>query len=142
MADGLAALAKAHPGDKIVVRGMIWMQGENDAAETDFSKVYEANLTAFIADIRATYGEDLPFVLGRLSVNQFVEPGGFGISNKEDLKSSRRAKAVGEADEFTAWVDTDAITTWFHPADKYHFDSKGQIALGSAFAVEMQDLCR
>jgi lysophospholipase L1-like esterase len=138
---GMAELAKACPGDKLVLTGMIWMQGENDAAETAKSLAYQTNLSAFIQDIRASYGENLPFVLGRLSVNQLVEPGGFGITNKEGLNQVRDAqKKVGEADAFTAWVDTDSFTTWFHPADKYHFDAKGQIELGNAFAVKMQGL--
>ena len=30
-----------------------------------YASLYQANLTNFIADVRATYGADLPFIVGR-----------------------------------------------------------------------------
>lgn len=66
VASGLAALANKYPNAVIEIKGMIWHQGESDIDGTHEYQ-YEANLTAFIADIRATFGANLPFVIGRLS---------------------------------------------------------------------------
>jgi hypothetical protein len=73
--DGLAELAAAYPDAVIDLQGMVWMQGESDAVN-GFENQYQANLTAFIADVRATYGADLPFIVGRLSSGQTDLPAG------------------------------------------------------------------
>ena len=50
-------------------RAMVWLQGESDAV-AGYASSYQTNLTNFIADVRATYGADLPFVIARLSSGQ------------------------------------------------------------------------
>ncbi|OYV04764.1 MAG: hypothetical protein CFE26_15150, partial [Verrucomicrobiales bacterium VVV1] len=66
---GLAALTAAYPGATLDLQGMVWMQGESDVVNS-YGATYQANLTTFIADVRATYGADLPFIVGRLSNGQ------------------------------------------------------------------------
>ena len=66
VSNGLAALAAAYPNAAIETKGMLWVQGERDAGTAEAAN-YEANLTAFIADMRLTYGSDLWFVVSRLS---------------------------------------------------------------------------
>jgi len=67
VADGLTALAAA--GHTTEIAGMLWLQGERDVVVSDaFANAYEANLTAFIGDVRNEYGEAfaaaaLPFVI-------------------------------------------------------------------------------
>lgn len=127
---GLAALQAANPGVTLALRGMIWMQGESDAIATQ-SANYQGNLTAFIGDIRLTYGADLPFVIGRLSVAQT------GTGSEVDRNNVRTAQDnVAANDPFTALVNTDS----FGLSDNLHFDGAGQQALGSAFASSMQTL--
>ncbi|RYD32721.1 MAG: hypothetical protein EOP87_12330, partial [Verrucomicrobiaceae bacterium] len=77
--EGLAALAAAHPLAEIDLQALVWMQGESDA-DAGHAALYQAGLTAFLADVRATYGQRLPVVLGQLSTGQtFIPAGPLGI---------------------------------------------------------------
>ena len=121
---GLAALATAYPEAAIEIEGMLWVQGERDVVQS-FHNNYESNLTAFIADVRATYGADLPFVISRLSIDQ------------TDLDSARLAvvraaqSAVAAADPRAALLDTDGFGM---KSDNLHFDAVGQQQLGNGGA--------
>ncbi len=70
---GLAALKQKYPDHEIEIIGMAWVQGESDATVAQAGN-YEQNLTKFIQDIRATYGENLVFALSQLSPNQPHSP--------------------------------------------------------------------
>ncbi len=70
---GLAALQQCYPDHEIEIIGMGWVQGESDATAAQAAN-YEKNLTTFIQDIRATYGDSLVFALSRLSPNQPQSP--------------------------------------------------------------------
>ena len=51
-------------GYTYTIRGVIWFQGEADAANSTNANAYEANLTAFIAQLRSDVGDpNLPFVI-------------------------------------------------------------------------------
>ncbi len=69
---GIAAIQDAYPYHEVEVIGMGWVQGESDALNLDGVNAsdYEANLTTFIADVRATFGTNMVFALSRLSTNQ------------------------------------------------------------------------
>ncbi len=73
---GLAEIQAAYPYHEVEVLGMGWVQGESDALNAvtygnpSFANNYETNLTTFIADVRATFGSNMVFVLSRLSTNQ------------------------------------------------------------------------
>lgn len=128
---GLAALAAAHPSDTIHLSGMVWMQGESDTGSSSAANAYQANLAAFIADVRLTFGADLPFVIARLSSGQTA-------INATHLQIVRDAQsAVAAADANTGLVDTDAFSL---KTDRLHFDPAGQQSLGSAFADELLTL--
>jgi hypothetical protein len=100
------------------------VQGESDANSTDANN-YENNLSAFIADVRATYGDGLPFVLSRLSSGQTN-------LNSTYLATIRSAQTtVADADPLTEWVDTDGFGL---SGDNLHFDATGQQQLGNATA--------
>lgn len=132
---GLAALQAANPGATLQIAGMIWMQGESDS--NALSAQYEANLTAFINDIRLTYGPNLPFVIGQLSANQTGTNSDAG-GTTENRNTVRAAQAaVASALPHTALVTTG---TFGLNADNLHFSAAGQQALGSAFATQMQTL--
>lgn len=123
---GLAALAAAYPDATLDLQGMVWMQGETDAVPAS-SGLYQANLTNFIADIRATYGAALPFLIGRLSSKQTA-------LNAPDLAAVRATQnAVAAADPRTAMIDTDLFAI---KPDLLHFTGSGQLSLGSFFAED------
>jgi hypothetical protein len=69
---GIAAIQTAYPYHEVEVIGMGWVQGESDALNNAGANAsaYEANLTTFIADVRATFGSNLVFALSKLSPNQ------------------------------------------------------------------------
>jgi hypothetical protein len=123
---GRAALAAKYPNTALELDSMVWMQGESDAATTT-AGAYQANLTAFIADVRATYEDSLPFIIGRLSSQQTN-------LNAAALTTVRAAQdAVAAADPYTGIISTDGFGM---KTDDLHFDAAGQQAMGSAFAEE------
>ena len=127
VAKGLAALASAYPAARIEMKGMLWAQGERDA-KGGFEDAYQANLTRFIADIRATYGAHLPVIISRLSIHQTDIP-------SEPLSVLRTAQTkVADADALTRLVDTDAFSL---KDDHLHFDVNGLQALGHAAACRI-----
>ena len=124
---GLAALAVAHPSAAIELEAMVWMQGESDTNSLAYANAYQANLMSFIADVRATFGSGLPFVIGRLSGGQTAnEAAGMAIVQAAQ-------DAVAASDRLTGIVNTDGFAL---KGDNLHFDADGQQSLGSAFAVE------
>ncbi len=119
---GMAALAATYPQASIEIEGMLWVQGERDVVQ-GFENNYAANLTAFIADVRATYGADLPFIISRLSILQTS-------LSSTGLAVVRAAQdAVAAADPRAAIIDTD---TFGMKTDNLHFDAAGQQQLGKA----------
>jgi len=66
---GLAAIQARYPDYEIEMLGMGWVQGESDALEGQATN-YLANLTNFVADVRATFGTNIVFALSKLSPNQ------------------------------------------------------------------------
>ena len=125
--DGLAAITAANPDDTIIIRGMIWMQGESDNASSASASAYQTNLTNFIADVRATYGANLPFVIGEIAENN-------GNVNTATIRAAQAA--VAAADSSVGFVDVDS----FAMRDHLHFNAAGQMDLGSGFATQMQAL--
>jgi hypothetical protein len=108
---------------------MIWMQGESDAVN-NYTNDYQANLTAFIADIRSTYGTNLPFVIGRLSDAQTAST--ISASALDAVQAAQ--DAVAASDYRTGLVNTDNLSV---KSDLLHFDVNGQLSLGKAFAAEL-----
>jgi len=123
---GLAALAAAYPSATRELQSMVWLQGESDAV-SGLSNLYQANLTAFIADVRSTYGASLPFVIARLSSKQTA----LTTSYLNEVRAAQ--DAVAAADPRTALFTTDSYGI---KSDNLHFDGSAQQAIGSGFAGE------
>ncbi|WP_269522998.1 sialate O-acetylesterase [Coraliomargarita parva] len=136
VADGLAALATAYPDADIEIQGMLWLQGESDCDSDSYATAYEANLSAFIDDLRATflnsygtYESDLLFIIARLSSAQTY-------LDATRLAMIREAQvAVADADARAVWIDTDNVS--IKESDHLHFDADGQQALGLAAAEKV-----
>ena len=109
------------------------MQGERDSNSSADARVYEANLTEFIGDIRATYGADLPFVIGQLSENQT------GTNGSDGTREFIRA---AQANVAAALPNTELVVTnsFGLKSDNLHFNAAGQQDLGNAFASQLQSL--
>jgi hypothetical protein len=128
VSSGLNELKNRYPNAKIKIEGMIWMQGERDTRDTQYTNAYQNNLKRFIADIRKTYGKRLPFVIGRLSVLQTDLPAG-------NLNKIQQAQDyVANNDSYTRIVNTDSFTT---KSDHLHFNATSQVLLGRAFASQL-----
>jgi len=117
---GLDALTKA--GHTYEIAGILWTQGERDAWNLRTTAQYEADLQAFIADLRSRYGKDVPFFFSRLSPLQTARP----------IEAVRRAQEyVADADPKAHLIDTDAMEM---QRDNLHFTGQGYIDLGLAYA--------
>lgn len=127
----LAALKTA--GHSYELRGMIWQQGESDAAGPA-AEAYQENLTNLIARVRKDLFENkpLPFVIGGLSDSQnaSVKTPGSGWNTVRKAQESV-ARTVPKA----GFANSDGFAT--RPGEAIHFNHEGQIALGKAHAAEI-----
>ncbi len=113
--------------DELVPAGIVWMQGESDAAEGQ-GVAYESNLRGLIDRVRLDlHSPKLPFVMGRILV-------GWGDAvNNTAVRDAQ--ETVGTTVAETTWIDTDSMSTLGG-----HFDAWGQVELGEAFAAAWYDL--
>ncbi|MCB1134122.1 MAG: hypothetical protein KDN05_23595, partial [Verrucomicrobiae bacterium] len=126
---GMAALASKYPNANIKVTGMIWDQGEGDL--NGHAGDYETNLTNFIADVRATYGSDLKFVLRRIAPQQWTDatrPADFSVLTTAQDN-------VAAADPMVLSFSSDDLPVI--PANIIHFNATGQITNGKRYAQGM-----
>lgn len=116
------------------ISGMMWMQGESDAFESQGPN-YEANLTNFIADVRGVVGDpDLPFIIGRVldyyGGNNIIP--GTSTSHADAVRAAQQT--VAENTDNVAWFDTDSFQVVDPVSNPGHYGTQGQIDLGNAFA--------
>lgn len=144
IASGLAALQAANPGDTIVIHGMLWVQGEQDITDSapggafpTATADYAANLTQFIGDIRATFGEDITFYFTQISDNQtvFSNPADPDYPYYLQLRAAQASVASNVPD--TVMINIDG-PQYSMREDHLHFDAAGQQAIGQAFASAAQ----
>lgn len=111
-------------GDTYVLRGMIWHQGESDAALA--AEVYQQRLAEFIARIREDLNQPgLPFVIGEV----------FDNGKRDSIRTAQLA--VSKSIPRVGFFSVKDLATW----DKgTHFDAASQLAMGERFAAEMVKL--
>lgn len=116
--------------DLLIPNGIIWMQGESDAAYTEeIANRYYPNLKRLMDLIRASlHADDLPVVLGKISDS----------CNDKDGKVWEYGELVQYAQEKYAKTDKNAAivrsTRNYKYSDLWHYDSNGYIDLGEKFA--------
>jgi len=122
--------------DILVPQGILWMQGESDAAFTEeiASNYYDA-LKRLMDLMRAALRvDDLPIVIGKISDSW----------NDTDGKIWTHGDLVEYAQEKFAMKDskTEIVrnTRYYKYSDKWHYDSQGYIDLGEKFAEAMLKL--
>ncbi len=130
MGTAKAALANLDgAGTDYEIAGMLWMQGESDAAENQ-AEAYDANLRAFIADMRKQFDTpQMPFAIGR--VKDFYG----GATGQAAIVRSAQQE-VAESTDAVEWFDTDGYSL----ADGGHYNAAGLVEMGKDFAGAMEKM--
>lgn len=117
--------------DTLIPAGILWMQGESDAAYTrEIAERYETNLKRMMDLIRASMRvDDLPVVIGRISDSGRDEQDG-KVWNYGEIVRAAQAAFV-EKDGRAALVTT---TDEYGYSDPWHYDNAGYLNLGREFA--------
>lgn len=111
---------------KYEIDGMLWMQGESDAAQGKGVE-YEESLRMFIKQMRHEFGEkEMPFIMGRI-LPTFDKPKGNGPLVRKALET------VAKDTKNVACFDTDG----FKRINKGHYDHEGQLELGKTYAEHL-----
>ena len=116
--------------DVLVPAGILWMQGESDAAHgPDIALAYEANLGRLMDLLRAALRvDDLPVAVGRIS-DSGRGAGGRTWAWGETVRAAQQAWC--EADGAAALVTS---TDDYGYSDPWHYDGAGYVDLGERFA--------
>ena len=112
---------------------MLWTQGERDARNGRTQVQYEADLTEFIADVRARYGAALPFFVSQLSSDQTNLP----AAGLAAIRAAQANIAAADPDTVMTVTDTFGLMT-----DNLHFNTDGQKSLGQALGTAFADFVR
>lgn len=104
-------------------RGMIWVQGEHDARNTTAANAYDANVSAFYAELRGATIANLPIYAVRLHTD-LAQP---QYAQKDTVNTALTANS-------TNMIVPDALTL---QADDVHYDTAGMIGLASLMRAEV-----
>ncbi|MDZ8117360.1 sialate O-acetylesterase [Pontiella agarivorans] len=118
-------------GRKYNLIGMVWMQGENDAAKEISSRSYKSNLKKLIAGYRSTFNQpDMPFVAGQINsrYGDFEEgPAMVRQAFIDVANDDARVKVIRTVPQ-PPWSDFPKHE------DQVHYNAIGQKRLGLAMA--------
>ncbi|QYJ06830.1 sialate O-acetylesterase [Qipengyuania flava] len=123
--------------DTLVPGGIVWMQGESDAAHTEETATsYRANLARIMGYLRAALRTDgLPVVIGK--IKDSGDTPGTRVMAYSPLVQEQQAEFVA-ADPCAALV---TVTEQFNEMpDKWHYVTADYLTLGEAFADAMLSL--
>jgi iduronate 2-sulfatase len=123
--------------DTLIPAGIVWMQGESDAAYTpEIAQRYEANLKRLMDLVRAALRtDDLPVTIGRISDSGRDESDGKMWDQGETVRAAQAAFC--EKDGHAALVTS---TDNYGYSDPWHYDSAGYLDLGRKFADALNSL--
>jgi hypothetical protein len=125
--------------DTLVPKGIIWMQGESDAAHgKKIARQYEENLERLMDLVRAALlSDDLPVVIGRISDSGRDE-------EEKDGKVWNHGEVVRQAQKSYVANDPRAAlvtsTDTYGYSDPWHYDSAGYLDLGTQFAIAVHEI--
>ena len=122
--------------DILVPHGIIWMQGESDAAYTEeTAKDYFANLKQMMMLLRASFHNNkLPVVIGKISDSKNDKEG--RVWEYLELVQNAQEKYVTH-DKYAEIVRS---TINYNYSDPWHYDDNGYINLGISFAETIKEL--
>lgn len=122
------------------VKGMVWMQGEDDLGA---ASAYKTLIKALISDIRTdvaeiTYDRDnevMPFVIGEIATTFAV----YNNPSVPEFNNMQREVAAETAGVYTAKTDDLIIVgaNGIEGTDKYHFSGADMVTLGERFAEKL-----
>jgi len=116
-------------GDTFKLLGLAWHQGERDSVAGRTTAQYQADLHAFLANVRQDLHEAFP---GANFENLKVAIG--EVSSKPEISPAQLA--VGEIDGGARFVPTGDLNLF----DGLHFDAAGQLSMGERMADTLIDL--
>ncbi|MBN8600166.1 MAG: endonuclease/exonuclease/phosphatase family protein [Planctomycetes bacterium] len=124
------------------VRGIIWMQGEQDSKQQVSASNYAANLKLLRQRLAEdlNVAEDLPMVFGQVLPH---DPPLERFTHRDEIRAQMAASdfrsGKPEAMNNTVMVSTDGLSLL---PDTVHYDAAGQLELGTQFGKAMKGLCR
>lgn len=105
------------------VKGILWLQGENDATDSGMAAAYEANLTAFCSQARTDWSAaGAKFIISQIAKE---EP---GLTFADTVRAAQVAVALAEGNAVNIFVDG-----FSQQVDNLHFDEAGTLSLGTSF---------
>jgi len=116
-------------GDTFKILGLAWHQGERDSVVGRTSAQYQADLHAFLGNLRQDLHEIFPeadFENLKVSLGE--------VSSKAEISTAQQT--VGELDGGARFVATGDLTLF----DGLHFDASGQLAMGKRMADALINL--
>ena len=126
-----ALLQLQEQGKAYKIIGMMWMQGENDAAKEISADSYKENLEKLIAGYRKEFQvEKMPFIIGQINSR-------YGKYKDGPAVVRAAMQKVADADKYVGIVNTSTDSSWSdYPkhTDNVHYNTEGQRRLGIAFA--------
>ena len=130
-------------GYQPIVRGMAWMQGEDDLG---YHNEYKVLLKAFISDIRADITKitgdqkdmQMPFVIGKIATT-------FGSYNNSKVPAFNavQQEVANEMEKVETIETSDLIindATGVKGTDAYHFSGADSLKLGRRFAQKILEM--
>jgi len=135
---GLAHLKQA--GAEPIIRGFVWMQGEQDAKEAQSAQAYATSLRRLrqrlIEDVQAD--QNLPVAFGQVLP---YEPALPRFTHRSEVRASMAAADTDSgqpgAIAYVKMVSTDGFGLL---PDTVHYDASGQLRLGKAMAEAIRQL--
>jgi hypothetical protein len=125
--------------DILEPKGIVWMQGESDAAHgKKIARRYEENLERLMDLIRAAlHADDIPVVIGQISDSGRDEEENDGKvwNHLEVVQQAQKSYVTG--DPRAALVTS---TDSYGYSDPWHYDSAGYLDLGIQFAIAVHGL--
>jgi hypothetical protein len=123
--------------DQLVASGIVWMQGEADAYDSQAAaNAYRANIDRLMDLLRAAMRvDDLPVVVGKITDSGMADDG--SVMDYIEFVQQAQQDFVDD-DGCASYVTvTDDLS---YLDDGWHYDSEGFIRLGTAFAEAMIEL--
>lgn len=133
-----AAMKKlSEEGKKPVLRGIVWMQGEADAKNEVSAGRYDKSLALLKKRLEQDFagGKNVPFVFGQVLPHEPALP----RFTARELIRQRMAEA-----DWRSGSNRAVENVWMVPTegmellkDTVHYSTKGKLAMGQAFGLEM-----
>ncbi len=120
-------------GKTYKIKGIFWMQGENDAAKEIAARSYEVNLKKLISSYRTELKlPELAFVMGQINSS-------YGKFSDGPEMVRQAMVNVAKSDRNVGLIKSSMDRTWSDfpkHDDNVHYNHIGQMRLGKAFAKE------